>query len=188
MNEYCLSYDFYIKKILKKINPQARISKELLESINSIINKLSKKFIKESSILSDKKIKIDNLLEIIPFILTGDLNKLCIEFSKKTLKRYRRSLLTNPERMNNATRSKLIFPPSKARKLMEKHSCKLFTRDNFSILLASIIEFFIYELLDITFDKSLKNNSNNLNYEYFNLAINDDLDMKEFLLNINFRI
>ena len=42
MNEYCLSYDFYIKKILKKINPQARISKELFESINSIINKLSK--------------------------------------------------------------------------------------------------------------------------------------------------
>jgi len=186
MNEYCLSYDFYIKKILKKINPQARISKELLESINSIINKLSKKFIKESSIVSDKKIKIDNLLEIIPFILTGrELNKFCIKFSKKTLKRYRRSLRTNPERMNNARRSKLIFPPSKARKLMDKYSCKLFTHDNFSILLASIIEFFIHELLDITLNKAINYRLSN---SYFLIAIYEDSDMQEFLQDIKFII
>jgi len=188
MNKYCLSYDFYIKKILKTINPKAIVSKELLQYINSIINKLSKKFIKESSVLSDKKIKIHNLLENIPLVLTGDINILCMEFCKKTLKRYKRSLRTNPERMNKATRSKLIFPPSKANKLMDKHSCKLFTRDNFSILLASIIEFFIHELLDITLDKAIENNSNKLSVQYFLLAINDDLDMKDFLLNINFTV
>lgn len=185
MNKYCLSYEFYIKKILKQINPEMHISKEYIQYINSIIYTLSKKFIKESSLLADKKININNLLQHMRLILSGELNMQCMRFCKKKLKNYRHSLRNNPERMNKATRAKLIFPPSKAKKLMEKHSCKLFKQDNFSILLASIIEFFIQELLEITIDKT---NNYKLIVPDLLLAIYDDIDMKEFLLGINFII
>ena len=62
------------------------------------------------------------------------------------------------------------------------------SKEKWSVCLAAVIEYFIYELLDITLDKAIEDNNYILSNPYFLIAIYEDPDMKEFLQDIKFII
>ena len=180
-----IKWDVYITKVLKKVHPDTGMTKNAKDALNMFINMLGKKIIQRAVDLNHSINKLTlsskDIQSAVFFEIPGELAKFATSEGNKAITKYYSYTRTR------AQKAGIIFPPSRARKLIMGY-----WRNNIGsgseIYLAAVLEYICAEILDISGNNARDRKRARIDDRSLFLAIENDYDIRQLSKNIKFEI
>ena len=170
-------FDIYIKKILKLIHPNHRISKDSVSQVNFIANQVAAKLgLIAKGMLTNKKTIDDRMLSYaIDQFFPGEIRKHAKAAGIKAIEKF----FGNTEG-KQTTRSGLEIPPSRVRKIIAD-TCKTRISPLASVYCAAVVEYIIAEIVELAGNSATDKKRNVISSRDLYMAINHDEELKSLV-------
>ena len=193
------NYGSYLPKILYRIAPDKRMSKDAKEQINMFLNLIVDKIAKKAVFLvknnfSDKKpdkkgLTIDaRTIQTATLItLTGELAKHAISEGRKALTFYSSAIGRKGERREKKAR--LVMPISRVEnQLRDNIARKQRLGDGASVYLTAVVEYLSAEVLELAGLAAMDNGKKTLSPRFVFLGIFNDEELAELARRVKLKV
>ena len=178
-----MRYNIYNKRVLKNINDDVRITKDSLELLNKLIEYLLIKLTRTANKFScvKKTLMTRDISKAMCVLYSGELKDKTNKHSERSVKVY--STYTDnssDKRVRKEVKAGLVFSVSKIESEMLKYS--IFTRrqDTTGIIMTSIIEYTIAEILRVSITKL---NKKTITANHIRNVLSNDLELRNLFID-----
>jgi histone H2A len=184
------NFNIYIKKVLKQVDPGKHISQQCSFQLNALLNYLGDKISQLAITLAQtekKKTVTARDIQISETMILGrELAKYANKEGIKAVTNYKSS--TKKKGNRPVDRAGIVFPPVRARHLIEKNLPKHFhIGDAAPVYLAAVLEYLTAEFIQQTGNCTRDNNMNTLTLSCLYKATYNDEELNQLLSKIKFR-
>lgn len=183
------NFKLYIPRLLKKINPNFKISGTSLACLNNLVRiNIEKIMVAVNQIMlhtSKKTISYKEIINIAKLYFSDDIAKNIITYANQSVVSYENNK-KNKNRGSKSSLSGLVLPVTRIQNYMMRLSNASRKSEKSSIVMAAICEYLISEILKASIDIADKNKKIRISTRHIMLAIQSHKDLKVFYNNAVF--
>jgi len=185
-----INFKNYIPKVLNQIHPDAQISANVKNLVNSLLNNLGNKIANEAVFLAahcgGKTVTRRAMTSSVRLTLTPEIGKHAMSEGLKACSAYINSKPgTTRKSTTAAKRSRLIFPPARARKLIENNAQKGIKISQLAcVYLAAVLEYLTAEILELSGNAARNDRKSTISSKHLQLAVRHDNELAIILKDV----
>ena len=187
------SFVIYISRILKNLQPDMSLSIDVKRYLQKLIISFLEHFVIYANVIMDhnrsKTLYPRDIQSAIRLFLVGELGKHAISHATKAVTKFKSFVPKNGARVSIAEKAGIILPPSRIRHILENKLTDYKSDFRISSLtpvyLATIIEYLIAEILDLSGDRAINYNRDIIQIEDVKNIIENDNELSRTLCRLN---
>lgn len=185
------NFKLYIKKVLKEVHPDMKISQSTVDLLNFTVNKIGIAIVEESNRLihpihyknhanEKKTISSREIQTSVKIVIPGELKKQAISQGTKAVTKYTSSQTPG----SKSARAGLQFSIPRSEDLIKKHVHGKDTRigESAGVYLAAVLEYLVAEILELAGNACQDERKKVIKQEHVKLAIHNDNELDVLML------
>lgn len=185
-------FDVYILKALKQVSKN-EITLNARTQLNNVLIIISKiiadKALKLVEYTKKKTLSVKELENVVSILFSGELQKVMLEEGQKAIEKFNNKEENEDKGTSRQFKAGILFPASVCEKFLRKFgSSNMMITSESPVYLASILEYFTAELLDLSSGIANSNNRVRITVRDFEIAVRTDSEFNKFFntWNISF--
>jgi histone H3/H4 len=187
-------FRIYIYKTLKQVHPKMSISANVNEQLNHALNLLGNRLAERAthltSVNNKRTLSEREVKSAVRIVFSGDLAKHAVKEGEKAVEKYVSSKgekkSKKKEPTSAASRAGLVFPPSRARKLLANRTTQM--GETASVFLAAVLEYVSAEVLELSGNAACDNKRSTIQARHLQSAVEGDKELSTLAASIGFEV
>jgi histone H2A len=188
-------FRIYIYKTLKKVHPKMSISANVNEQLNHALNLLGNRLAERAthltSVNNKRTLSEREVKSAVRIVFSGELAKHAVKEGQVAVEKYTSSKGANKSKSKKeptsaASRAGLVFPPSRARKLLANRTTQM--GETASVFLAAVLEYVSAEVLELSGNAASDNKRSTIQARHLQSAVEGDKELSTLAASIGFEV